>query len=96
MEKVILSAPIIIGTGTFSVRHISAEEAMEFAAGAVNYCGHQTVKMVGINPAASRRDCTGYDQALIVSPKERLEFGREYTKEEIEEIGVDYILIYRT
>lgn len=93
MRKVILSAPMLLEEGNFSMKFISIEEAAEFAKDATNFVGHQTVKVLGIEPATSREVCTGFEQALALKVLGRLEFGVEYSAEEIMEIGVQPILI---
>lgn len=95
MKRVILSAPLIIGEGTFHAKVISLAEAQKWvkAHNPQNFCGHQTVKVLGLEPSTSRAACLGYDEALCLKPKGRLEFGREYTVEEILQIGVTPILI---
>lgn len=96
MRNVILSTPMMIEVGTYEMVEISLEEAQAIVAqGVVNYSGHQTVKMLGIQPAAGREECKGYDQALVVSPLRRLEFGREYSLDEIAQVGVRCLLIRR-
>jgi hypothetical protein len=95
MKRAILPSPIIIGEGTFRAKPFSRDCAANWlASGPVeNFCGHQTTKILGIEPATERRDCIGYDEALVLKPKKRLEFGREYSAAEVEQIGVDYLLI---
>jgi len=95
--KAILSTTLILGEGTFTAKKISFEQAISWVLGNDfnNFCGHQTTKILGIQPAESREQCTGYAEALCLAPKERLEFGREYTRKEILEIGVDFTLISR-
>lgn len=104
MVRVILSSPILIldkDEAQFHARRLSLGEARAWVEAATedgsieNYCGHETVKILGLEPAQDRRNCDYYDVALCASAKERLEFGREYTIEEIEEIGVDFLLIQR-
>ena len=94
MNKVILSSPMILEEGSFSVRKITKREALNWLDSTVkNYCGHETTKVLGVEPEKTRKTCTGYDQALCISPNKRLEFGREYTSKEIERIGVTYWLL---
>jgi len=95
MKSVILSTPLLLEEGIFSARIISLDEAREFVRRnqPQNFCGHQTVKVLGLEPSTSRDVCKGYDAALCLKPKGRLEFGREYTVEEILEIGVIPFLI---
>lgn len=93
--QVILSAPILIEDGMFTRNTISQKKAQKWVDrnGPVNFSGHQTTKILGVEPAATREITPGYDEALIISPNSRLEFGREYTKREIEEIGVTFCMI---
>lgn len=95
--KVILSTALILEDGLFQSRSLSLDEARAWVIEnqPKNFCGHQTVKVLGIEPAATREACTGYEQALCLSAKGRLEFGKEYSVEEIEQIGVDFRLITR-
>jgi len=97
MNRVILSTKLLIGDGTFECREITPDEATNWLAlGPVeNYCGHATVRILGLEPDRSRRECEGYDEALCLKPRSRLEFGREYSQEEIAAIGVEYALIRR-
>jgi hypothetical protein len=92
---VILSSPILVEDGDFNRRTITQTEAAAWVDqnGPVNFSGHQTVKILGVEPAATRRDTVSYDEALIISPRQRLEFGREYTVDEIKAIGVSFVLI---
>jgi len=93
--KAILSTTLIIGEGTFTAKKISFEQAISWVSGNDfnNFCGHQTTKILGIQPAESREQCQGYVEALCLAPKGRLKFGREYSIDEIIEIGVDFTLI---
>lgn len=93
--QVILSSPILVEDGKFTRKTISQKKAQKWVDrnGPVNFSSHQTVKILGVEPASTRENTPGYDEALIISPLGRLEFGREYTKEEIEEIGVEFVLI---
>jgi hypothetical protein len=93
-RRVILSTALILEEGTFEAKTLSLEEAQEWVDDDVeNYCGHQTVKLLGLKPDTERRQCDGYDEALCLRAKERLEFGREYSIEEIRKIGVEITLI---
>lgn len=96
--RVILPSPIVIGEGIFQARDLSVKQARLWIMRAPfeNFVGHQTVKVLGLEPATERKICDGYDEALAISAKGRLDFGREYTVEEIEEIGIDLKLIRRT
>ena len=95
MKRVVLSSPLILEAGEFESRYISLEDAMNWieAGSLENYCNHETIKILGLVPPKSRESATYYDEALCIKTKERLEFGREYTVEEIEEIGYNIILI---
>ena len=94
---VILSSPLLIGEGCFRSEKISQDEARRWVQlnEPENFCGHETVRILGKTPARTRKSCAGYDQALCLSASERLEFGREYTLEEIEKIGVTFTLMTR-
>lgn len=93
--KVILSTSLILEDGIFRSRSLTLEEAQAWVAenNPQNFCGHSTVKVLGLEPAASREQCRGYTAALCLSAKGRLEFGREYSVEEILAIGVDFRLV---
>lgn len=95
MTKVILSTKLIVGEGLFLSRSVSLVEAYKWVVdnNPTNYCGHQTVKLLGLQPAKTREQCMGYSEALCLSAKGRLDFGREYSVEEIETIGVDFTLV---
>lgn len=97
MKRVILSTSLILEPGTFEVSNLSLEQAWEWLnRGPVeNFCGHETVKILGLEPDRSRNSCSSYDEALAIKTKERLEFGREYGQEEIEAIGVEFMLIVK-
>ena len=94
---VVLSTPLLLTEGTFHAKVISLDEAREWveANAPKNFCGHQTVKVLGLEPAQTREACQGYDEALCLKPNGRLEFGKEYTVEEILEVGVTPFLISR-
>lgn len=95
MKAVILSTKLILEEGIFEAKEISQEEAQAWVNEnhPENFCGHATVKLLGLEPETSRKQCTGYDQALCLAAKSRLEFGKEYSLEEIQEIGVEITLI---
>ena len=52
---------------------------------------HQTIKILGLEPAKERVVYTPEANhiQMWIKPRGRLEFGREYTIEEIEKIGYD-------
>jgi hypothetical protein len=92
---VVLSVPLMISDGVYVQTEVSKEEAIKFVQDRkpANFSGHETTKLVGLTPATDRAMCKGYDKALVIKPLSRLEFGREYTAEEIEKIGVKYLVI---
>jgi hypothetical protein len=96
-RNVILSTPMLLEEGAYTMRYISLEEAAEWVKthNPKNYVGHSTVRVLGIEPTADRSVCDGYDQALSLKVMGRTEFGREYTAEEILAIGVTAMLIER-
>lgn len=97
MKRVVLSTKLMIGEGSFRAIKISQEEALEWLAKGPfdNYCGHQTVKLLGLDPDEARGNCTYYDEALSVTAIKRLKLAKEYSLEEIQAIGVEYILARR-
>lgn len=97
MNRVILSSKIIIGDGTFETRLITEAQAQEWLKDGPfqNFSGHETVRILGLKPDKSRKTCDGYDQALVIVAKARLEFGREYSLSEIKKIGMEFSLISR-
>lgn len=96
-NNVILSTKLVLEDGIFEAITLSQQQAQEWVERSCpeNYCGHETVRLLGFEPEKNRRQCDGYDEALCLSSKSRLEFGREYTIKEIREIGVQYVLIRR-
>ena len=92
---VILSTALLLEDGDFSMKSLSKEEALEWVLthSPKNFCGHQTVKVLGLEPAKTRESCFGYTEALCLRPEARLEFGKEYSIEEISSIGVFFQLI---
>lgn len=96
-QNVILSTPMLLTEGTYSMRYLTVDEAIEWVKthNPKNYVGHSTVRVLGIEPATDRSVCTSYDQALSLKVNGRVEFGREYTAEEILSIGVTAMLIER-
>ncbi|MHC4397140.1 MAG: hypothetical protein ACYS1A_15985 [Planctomycetota bacterium] len=97
MIQVILSSPILVEDGEFTRKTITQKEAQIWVNKncPTNFSQHQITKILGVEPAATRENTPGYDEALIISPNDRLEFGREYTKAEIKEIGVSFVLIQK-
>lgn len=93
MRKAILSAPLLLEEGNFTAKVITLGQAREWAKDADNFCGHQTVRAIGVDPSQTRGVCHGFDEGLALKPNGRLEFGKEYTVEEILEIGVTPFLI---
>ncbi|WP_028492747.1 hypothetical protein [Thioalkalivibrio sp. ALE19] len=94
-RRVILSTPMLLEEGEFAMREISLGQARAWVQenAPTNFCGHETVKVVGVEPAAGRGSCEGFDEALCLKPAGRLEFGKEYTVQEILDIGVTPLLI---
>ena len=95
----ILSSPILVGEHHQLARLTSISLAKAKALIAWPhmevrvYTSHATVRLFGLEPDTTRAQCPGYDAALVVVPNERLEFGREYSVEEIEKIGYSIKLI---
>lgn len=94
-NKVVLSTTLLVEEGVFEMKALTIEEAAAWVRvnAPANFCGHQTVKVVGLQPSESRAQCSGFDQALCLKPLGRLEFGKEYSLPEILEIGVQPLLI---
>ena len=95
MKKVILSTSMLLECGTFEMKEVSLEEAKNFAKTAENFVGHSTVRILGIEPTTERKTCTSYDEALVIKVNKRLEFGKEYSIQEIENIGYKIYKIKR-
>lgn len=95
MKNVILSTALILEEGNYDVRNITLAYAQQWveANNPTNFSGHATVLAVGVQPSKDRAVCDGYDNALVLKPLGRLEFGREYTLQEILDIGVQPMLI---
>ena len=95
-ELVILSSPLLVEDGIFRRQTISLEKAKRLVRQAwtiKNFCGHQTVKILGLEPAQERGACQTFNRALVLQPKQRLEFGRDYSVQEILDIGIIPVLI---
>jgi len=95
MRNVILSTALILEEGTFKVTKLTVDQALAWVNNhdPINFCGHETTLALGLEPAKDRAVCPGYEKALCLKPLGRLEFGREYTVEEIDAIGVEFTLI---
>lgn len=93
MKIVILSTSLILETGKFSCREITLTEAQTLARTAENFVTHSTVRILGVEPTESRKPCAKYDAAIVLKVNGRIEFGKEYSIEEIEEIGYSIWLI---
>lgn len=100
MKNVILSSPLILEDGVYKMRTLDLEEALDLIAEVkdtdhkfISYTQHQTIKLFLMNPSDARYGCSSYDRAICIKPKSRLEFGKEYSFEEILEIGVKIQLI---
>ena len=92
--KVSVTSAFIPVEGKFEFRVVTKEEAKKISkenelVGV--YTGHQTVKVLGLTPAEGRPVYTPEPThiQLWIKPHGRLEFGREYSLEEIETIGYD-------
>lgn len=100
-KTIVLSAPIMIGVGRYEMHKISLSDALELIEYAQernhfeNFCGHETVRILGLEPVKERKTCEYYRDALVVVPSKRLEFGKEYSISEIEEIGYEIFHIRR-
>ncbi len=94
-DKVILSTPLVIEPGRYDVEELTEEQARAWVRSndPVNFCTHETVRRLGIAPAETRRSCESYREALAIKPEGRPAFGREYTNDEINEIGLRFLLI---
>ena len=95
VKNAILSSTIVLQPGTFVVERITLSEARDWVKENEPVCfsTHDTVKILGVEPAKNRLACTGYETALCIKPNHRLDFAKQYTKDEVEEIGVRCFLI---
>jgi hypothetical protein len=95
MSNVILSVPMLLEDGVFERTTITLEEAKKWVTdnSPVNYVGHSTVRILGIEPSTTREVCEKYTQALCLKVNGRLDFGKEYTVEEVLAIGITVTLI---
>jgi len=84
---------MLLECGTFSMYEVDLIEAKLFAQSAINYSGHETVKILGIEPNSNRNECLGFDKALVIKPHGRLQFGKEYSIEEIMNIGYTIYMV---
>lgn len=100
MEKVavVLSTPMLLEPGNFSMSEITIDQAKAWVAknNPTNFVGHSTIRVLGIEPAATRDVCGRYDSALSLKVNGRLDYGREYTVEDILDIGVTCYLIVKS
>lgn len=96
-QYVVLSSPILLTDGLFYRSEVTLEQAKEWVERRRPkvYSSHPTVQLLGLEPATVRETCVGYEEALVVQPLQRLDFGREYSLEELGKIGVQYVLIER-
>ena len=95
--KVILSTALLLEEGVFKLSNISLEEARSWVINnnPTNFVGHSTVRVLDIEPATSREVCTSFTEALVLKPLGRLEFGKEYSVEEILNVGIQPQLIVK-
>jgi len=87
----VLSSPMVLTVGLYQVMKIDLECAKFLCEHqeVKNYCPHQTVKLLGLEPSTTRDACEDYEVAICIKTKGRLEFGKEYNIKEIESIGYD-------
>ena len=92
--KIVIVSAFIPAEGIYEIKKVNKDEAIKN----INenelvgiYTNHQTIKILGLEPCNGRPvfNPTGKEIQLWIKPKGRLEFGREYSIEEIEEIGYD-------
>jgi hypothetical protein len=95
VKYALLSSTIVLEPGKFEVERITLYEARRWAKkqNPICFSTHDTVRVLGVEPAERRLACESYEEALCVKPKARLDFNRQYTEEEIAEIGVKCYLI---
>ena len=93
----ILSSPILLEDGTFHRAEITLDQAKTLinAFDTTNYTQHSSCLLLGVEPAKERVTCESYDVAIVVKPNTRLQYGREYTVEEIEDIGYKIVVIWK-
>ena len=53
------------------------------------------MKIIGVEPEKYRKACSGYDCALVLKPKKRLQHQKMYSIQELLEIGITCLLIER-
>ena len=96
--KAILSSSIIFETGTFEVKRLCLAQAKTWVEenNPVCYSTHDTVKVLGVEPSKTRLACNSYDEALCLKPLNRLDFKKQYSIQEILEVGVKIFLIKKT
>ncbi len=93
-RKLAITSAFIPVEGTFQFRIISKEEAINLIKNndlIGVFTSHQTIKVLGLKPCQGRpiyNPELNHIQ-LWIKPKGRLEFGKEYTLDEIEAIGYD-------
>ena len=93
----ILSSTILLEDGTFHRAEITLTQAKTLinAFDTTNYTQHYSCALLGVEPAKERVTCESYDVAIVVKPNTRLQYGREYTVEEIEDIGYKIVVIWK-
>ncbi|MFW0837690.1 MAG: hypothetical protein ACKKL5_01690 [Candidatus Komeilibacteria bacterium] len=94
-RKVILSTTMLLECGNWQMRRIDLDQAKAFAQVAENFVGHDTVRLLGIEPVTERHVCKGYDEALVIKVRGRLSGYCEHSLEEIKAQGYDIFLITR-
>jgi len=102
MRKVYVMSAFVPVEGFYQISKIPLDKAKRIISSSeevIVASQHETVKLLGLFPAKERitvkeDDLKGALQ-IWIKPKERLQFGKEYSLEELEEIGYDIWLGYR-
>ena len=97
MAELVVVSAFIPSEGKWDIKKISLEEAKELVNKAKKvsiYTQHQTIKLINLEPDTERRVYIpqGEEKQLWLKPNGRLEFGKEYSLEELQEIGVQPFL----
>jgi hypothetical protein len=96
-KRVILSA-LLPAVGGIVLYKLTDEQARRWVAmgDLTNYVQHETVRIVGVEPAAERLECPpDWGQALVIRSPHRLEPRREYSQAEFEAMGYEIWLAIR-
>jgi len=91
-KTVVVVSAFIPAPGKWNIQELTLEESKKLVEKADNvevYTQHQTVKLIGLEPDSQRKTYSPNGEIqLWLKPNSRLEFGREYSLEELQEIGV--------